>query len=165
MLLSLAAILVSLVSLYFARLFWMQTNRPVVCAFVTEFSAGDMGAAFNLVVANTGNRPAVRVQLHAAESDMLKLVEQDAAQSRVRHVVGCFSSESEIPLLRNGEEVETSLGSVSSHPQNEKWLKYGAEIEISITYKDLYGRSFKSQHPIKISDRKGFGGGTWGSRS
>jgi hypothetical protein len=160
--LSVAAIAVSLVSVYFARFAWRQSNRPIVTALVTEHSSGVAAATFNLVVANTGNRPAIRVRLHTSRADLLLLVEGDAKPERIAMIEGTFLPESEIPLLRNGEELETSFGAFSDDPENGKWLKYGAQIEISITYFDLEGHRYESRLPLKIYARKGFGGGVWG---
>lgn len=159
--LSVIAIIVSFVSLFFTRLNWLQSNRPIVTAFVTERESGHTGATFNLVVANTGNRPAVHVHLNALESEIKRLLHPDAEPSRFEAIAHNFSPESEIPLLRNGEELSTSFGAFSTHEPNGKWLEYGSEIEITVSYADLEGRNFKSRLPLKVYAREGFGGSVW----
>lgn len=159
--LSLVALAVSLISLYFTRVNWLQSNRPIVTAFVTEHHAGNDAATFNLVLANTGNRPAIRVRLAASHENILKLVEPGISEKHFKMVEHNFSSDSEVPLLRNGEELTTSFGAFTPRDSRGKWLNYGSEAEVSITYQDLDGRSYKSRLPLKIYARHGFGGGVW----
>lgn len=160
--LSVAAIAVSLVSLYFTRVNWLQSNRPVVSAFITEHgTGGNMATAFDLVVANTGNRPAIRVRLHASHQEIATLVEKGANPNRFKSIEGTFSARSEIPILRNGEELSTSFGAYIGASPEGPWLRYGAETNISITYQDLEGRKYESRQPLKIYAREGFGGGVW----
>lgn len=65
-----------------------------------------------------------------------------------------FLAQSELPLLRNGEEPTTSFGAVSGDSNNESWLRYGAEVEISVLYQDLEGRKYQSRLPLKIRQRR-----------
>lgn len=156
-----AAFALSVVSLLLNRRYWHQSNRPVVTAFVAECGPLNKTGTFNLVITNTGNRPAVNIQLHAKSSDISRLFEDGADSKRLDHVAQCFMPESKIPLLRNGEELTTAFGAVSMDPGNGKWLKYGVEINISITYADLKGRRYKEKVPLKIYAREGFGGSSW----
>lgn len=162
---SFGALLISLVSLYFSRLNWLQSNRPIVTAFVTEHSSGNMAATFNLVIANTGNRPAVRVRLHASKAEIASLLEPGVRDKKFKMIESNFLKESEIPLLRNGEELTTSFGAFTSNPDEGPWLRYGSEAEISITYQDLDGRKFESRQPLKVYARDGFGGGVWAAKA
>jgi hypothetical protein len=161
--LSLASLPVSLCSLYFTRVNWLQSNRPIVVVYVTEHKPGNVATTFNLVVANTGNRPAVRVRLNASHNDILQLVEDGIESNAVEAIKSCFQPESEIPLLRNSEDLTTSFGFCSDDPRNGSCLRYGATTEIFVTYRDLEGRSYQSKQPLKIYTRRGFGGGTWSS--
>ena len=158
---SVAAIVISLVSLYFTKVNWRESNRPIVTAFVTEDSSGNMAATFNLVLANTGNRPAVRVRLHASHEQIMSLVEPGANEKNIALIESNFLEKSEVPLLRNGEQLTTSFGAYISASPEGPWLRYGAAAEISITYQDLDGRRFESLQPLKIYAREGFGGGVW----
>lgn len=159
--LSLAAFGVSLLSLYFSRINWIQSNRPVVSAFVSEHASGNMAATFNLTIANTGNRPAVHVRLHASHADISSLLEDGVALEKFKAIESPFDAESEVPLLKNGEELSTSFGAFLGNSQEGPWLKYGAKAKIAITYEDLDGRKYESQQPIKVFARNGFGGGIW----
>lgn len=157
-----AALLISLVSLYFTKTNWIQSNRPIVTAFVTEHHSGMMAATFNLVIANTGNRPAVRVRMHASPENIKRLLANNASREKVQMIESNFLKSSEIPLLRNGEELTTSFGAFTNNPNESPWLKYGSETEIIIRYQDLHGKKFESNQPLKIYAREGFGGGVWG---
>jgi hypothetical protein len=156
-----AALIASLVSLYFTKVNWLQSNRPIVSAFLVEHHPGNAFTAFNLVISNTGSRPAVRVRLHASRADILRLFLPDVDERRIEQVEHNFLRDSEVPLLRNGEELATSFGGVSADFQNGPWLNYGVEMDISITCRDLDGRAFESRQPLKVYARDGFGGGVW----
>ena len=156
-----AALAASLVSLYFTKVNWLQSNRPVVTAFVTEHHSGNEAATFNLVLSNTGSRPAVRVRLVASHENIRKLLEPDISEKYFKMIEHNFLSRSEVPLLRNGEELVTSFGAFTRNGPGGKWLNYGAETEIAVTYQDLEGRSYESKQPLKIYARHGFGGGVW----
>ena len=158
-----AALLISLISLYFTKINWIQSNRPIVTAFVTEHSSGNMAATFNLVISNTGNRPAVRIQIHATPEQIKRLLENNAPRKNVQMIESNFLKSSEIPLLRNGEELTTSFGAFTKNLNEDPWLKYGSETEIIIKYQDLHGKKFQSIQPLKVYAREGFGGGVWGN--
>ncbi|MFZ6757578.1 hypothetical protein ACO0K9_10165 [Undibacterium sp. Ji50W] len=158
---SLLAFAASLLSLYFTRINWLQSNRPVISAFVVEHSSGNTAAVFNLTIANTGSRPAVHVQLHASRDEISSLLDVNAEPEKFDSISRVFTSESKIPLLRNGEELSTSFGATNSNPSDDPWLRYGTEIEISVSYQDLDGRKYISRQPLKIYARDGFGGGVW----
>lgn len=158
------ALFVSLLALFFTRVHWRESNRPIVTAFVAEHASGNMAATFNLVVSNTGNRPAVRVQLHATPEAIRALLEPGAPVKYAEDIEGNFHPSSQIPLLRNGEELTTSFGAFLPDRSDGPWLNYGAQAEITITYEGIEGRRFESRLPLKVYARDGFGGGTWESK-
>lgn len=159
-LISVGALGLSFASVLFSIYFWKKSNRPIVIAFVEE---GDRSVdIYNLVVTNTGNRPAVRVRLHASEKDIEKLFEDGTDPKRIDETKYCFSQKGEIPILKNGEELKTALGAITiKNRNNGKWLNYEAETNIKITYNDLEGNKYTSFMPIKIYPRTGFGGSYW----
>lgn len=158
---SVAALIASLISLYFTKVNWLQSNRPIVTAFITEHHAGNEAATFNLVLANTGNRPAVRVRLFASHESIRKLLEPGVSEKHYKMIEHIFLSSSSVPLLRNGEELTTSFGAFTPNDPSSKWLNYGAEAEISVAYQDIEGRPYESKLPLKIYARHGFGGEVW----
>jgi hypothetical protein len=158
---SVLAIGISLASLYFARRSWMQSNRPIITAFIATHASGNVAAVFDLIVANTGNRPATNVRITAKPEDIEKLIHSKAEEEQRKSVHDCFDNESIIAVLRNGEELSTAFGSVSHAASKDQCLNYGAEIPIEITYNDLEGRKYKSRLPLRVYAREGFGGATW----
>ena len=66
-LLPVCAFIISLVSLYFTRLNWIQSNRPIIVAYIdVNGEPGNVNTMWDLVVSNIGNRPAVRIHLHSS---------------------------------------------------------------------------------------------------
>lgn len=155
------AIGISLASLYFARRSWLQSNRPIITAFISTRAAGNMGSIFDLIVANTGNRPATNLRLIAKPEDIQNLIHPKAEENQKKIILNCFDNESKIPVLRNGEELSTAFGSVVNENAKDQCLNYGAEISIKITYNDLDGRKYKAILPLRVYARQGFGGATW----
>jgi hypothetical protein len=158
---SLLAIMMSAGSLLFAWRAWIQSNRPIVTAFVAEHGIGNTASTFDLVIANSGNRPAVGVRLFALKSDIRQLLDDGAPEKRHEWMELIFSEESLVPLLRNGEELRTSFGAYIPSDENKKWLNYGAQIPVRVEYSDLDGRKFVSKLPLRIYARHGFGGASW----
>lgn len=156
------ALMVSIGSLWFARKSWMQSNRPIVTVFVSEKDPEE-GTVFDLIVANTGNRPAICVRLIATQDEIARLCEEGINAARFESVAENFSVAGEIPLLRNGEQLETAFGAVLRNDPEGPWLRYGSQTEISVSYRDLEGRKYISRMPLRIYARQGFGGAIWAS--
>lgn len=157
------AIAISLASLYFSRRSWLQSNRPIVTAFVSDHASGNVSTTLNLIVSNTGNRPATNVRLIAAENDILRLIKPTAQPIRKKMIQDCFQEGAIIPVLRNGEELSTCFGVITKSDNDESWMEHGALIEIRVEYGDLDGRNYKSEMPLKIYAREGFAGSVWKS--
>ncbi|WP_152539377.1 hypothetical protein [Methylomicrobium lacus] len=155
------AIAISLASLYFSRKSWLQSNRPIITAFVSDHAKGNISTALNLVISNTGNRPATNVRLIASENDILRLIKPTAQAKRKKMILDCFQESAIIPILRNGEELSTCFGAITRNDTDENWMVNGAQIEIRVEYSDLDGRFYKSEMPLKIYSREGFAGGFW----
>jgi len=58
-----AALIVSAFSFYFSIKSWRESNRPLITARVSTHSGGNVGCALDLIVENTGNRPARNIRL------------------------------------------------------------------------------------------------------
>lgn len=157
---SLLALFSSALSLYLTRRLWLSTNRPIVVAFVDECSSGNTSTAFNVVISNVGNRPALEVRLHADKRSLDALVSKSAPDEVARIIASCFDGESAVSVLRNGEELVNAFGSYSS---DVRWqhLNYGAVIPIRLTYSDLSGRVYSEGLRLKVFARNGFAGSVW----
>lgn len=157
---------VSLISLWFARRSWLQTNRPIVSAAVETHAGGNESIAYNLAVSNTGNRPAINVRLcvntKAIEECMAPWVEKMRGPSTTyAQVMRCFSEDGEIPLLINGKTMTNSFA--YTRGDNGTFWRYGASLRISISYGDLDGRHYCTSQVIRIKDSAAFAGGMWSS--
>lgn len=141
-----------------------ESFRPVVTAFLDDQLGGNLATAYRLVVANTGNRPALEVRLIASTDDLIGLVNRPESVKLLRGVAATFSEEAMISLLRDGEEMATSFGLITAEP--EPSLRYNSRALITVTYKDLRGKSYSERVPLIVRARKGgFGGGQWGLAS
>ena len=158
---SATALLISISSLMFAVKSWHQSNRPIVVAYIEEHSMGVNAATFNLILANTGNRPAVNIKLIARKDDIVKIFEEKIDNVTKEGIFNCFENDSEVALLKNDSLITTSFGSFEGHYKNRKGIKYDSWLPIEITYKDLHGKKYKEKVPLKVRGLKGFGGGIW----
>lgn len=141
-----------------------EAHRPVVTAFLDDQITGNVASAYRLVIANTGNRPALEVRLDASAEDLAGLVNEPTAIQSLPGVASTFSEQALISILRDGEELFTSFGAVKAG--QEPSLRYNGRAQITITYQDLRGRRYAEHIPLIVRARKGgFGGGQWGSTS
>lgn len=158
------ALIVSLISLWFSRRSWLQSNRPIVSAAVETHAGGNESIVYNLAVSNTGNRPAVNVRLCTATSLAEKCMAPwvnglRSTETTYAHVMRCFSEEGEIPLLLNGKNMTNSFGYTRGDDRTF-WL-YGASMPITISYADLEGRQYCTSQVLRIKDSAAFAGGMW----
>lgn len=158
------AVLVSFSSLTFSWLSWRQTHRPIVCCVVKTHSGGNSAVTYDLVVRNTGDRPATNIRLSIVEADLLSIVAEDVDRDvdmnrTLSSVLRCFDRKMMIPVLENGESVSNGFG-YSKGDCGSFW-KYGSYLPIRIDYKDLNGRKFSSRQQLRIWDSDGFAGGYW----
>lgn len=159
--LSMLAFGTSVISIILTSMNWRQSNRPVVSAFVVEDSIGNGVATFNFAVANTGTRPATNIRFYVDRSELEKLIDPAADSEARMNLARCFSHESKIPLLRNGEILTGGIGHSSNNGLNKPQLNYGAEAAMRVDYSDLDGKKYSSSQPIKIYARNGFTGSSW----
>lgn len=154
--------LIAVGSILLSRKNWLESNRPIVTAYVDEDSSGEGITIFNLFIKNTGTRPATGVQLEASQYAISQLLEVEANPRKRESIEAVFLRESKVSVLHQNESLVTSFGLSTTNP-SEKWLRYDSEIQVSITYQDLEGRKYISSVPIKLRSRAGFGGGLWQS--
>lgn len=153
------ALVLSLVSIWLSRRTWLQSNRPIVSAVVRTHKGGNTGIAYNLAVINSGTRPAVTVRLVADDAAVRAAMKPAASGPLVEDVVRCFASDAVIPLIINGSESVNSFGN-TSNDANSVW-EYGSSFPCRLEYRDLEGRSYRSQVTLAIRDSDGFAGGSW----
>ena len=98
--LPIVAIVISLISLYFTRKNWIQSNRPIVVAYISEVDSSAGGTIFNLKVSNTGTRLAVRVKIHMNKENLEKIIDPKAPGLKFDDIARNFDAESEISLIK-----------------------------------------------------------------
>jgi hypothetical protein len=154
-----AALVVSVFSFYFSIRSWRETNRPIVTARVTSHGGGEEGTALNIVVENTGNRPARNVRLSVSEEHLKAALSENVDEVWGKSIRRCFSDRGVIPVLANGKSVSNDFG----------WLTVGEKsawrgdlrFDIEVSYEDLDGRKFKHVNPLLVADDVGFAGSFW----
>ena len=152
---SAGASLIALLSLAFAVLSWRESNRPIVTAFIRCPVSGDMASALELVVSNSGNRPAVDIQLYVPNHELKKAL-QAPPEDRVRKSVErCFSEEVFIPVLEPSKEVVNTFGKFTTDKEPDTW-HYKSIISVGISYKGLSGRKYFNRNRLWIVCNKGF---------
>ncbi|MCY1266162.1 hypothetical protein D9M68_292780 [compost metagenome] len=155
-----AAFLLSVLALIFTRRTWFESNRPIITAEIVTASAGNVATAFNFVVHNTGNRPATNVCLRADESQLEAAISASANALLKQEILRCFSADGRIPLLHH-QATKTNGFGVCSTNEAENALNYSSVIPITITYRDLYGKKYKSKQGLVVKDYEYFAASGW----
>ena len=159
---SVAALTISLVSLLFQQIRWRESNRPIVSAYICDARKErdvNKWCSFNLVLVNSGAVPASNIRLHAKQSDINKIFSEEIKEVYKEVVINCFDKKRIIPLLLNGEKIETFFGN-AERIGHGKWigLEYDSFLPIKITYCDLNRKRYQTKLKLKVRDSYGFGG-------
>jgi len=156
------ATLISFWSVYTARRLWYQSNRPLLSALLKEHSAGIDTALFDLIIVNSGNRPATDIYIKAKKVDIDSVFKENAKEGSKKYLYQIFSGKSKIQVLLNGKEVKTAFSGCSTNIENSACiLEYESELPIIIHYKDIDGNKYYSKLSLYIRDSDGFGGSVW----
>lgn len=160
---SVFSFLIAVLALYVSRKSWLQANRPIVTARVTSFEpGGEKGTALNIIVENTGNRPAKNIRL-SIPLDLLESLfaeNEIANQTWKRTITKIFSDRGVISILGNGKSISNSFGFLSGGNDGSTW-KDEARVEIEVSYEDLDGRKFNHKNPLFIAGDEGFASTSW----
>jgi hypothetical protein len=155
---SLIAAAVSVMSLAFAMYSWRQANRPLVSARISTASGGSDAIALNIIVENTGNRPARDVQLIASPKDVSAALAPEWKNGIPPDAQRCLLEDLSIPVLANGRSTSNAFGYLAG--TKGPW-RSGAEIPIRIKYRDLGLRRFRSKLRLLLADDAGFSQSFW----
>jgi hypothetical protein len=119
------AVVVSFWSLWWSWRGWRESNRPIVTVHVESVDETVGPIRYNLVVTNSGNRPAMNVRLSVDPEDIEKCLEDDALHSGqskiVAHVKRCFSGDATIALLIPNSRTTSSFGYSGDTEQGPFW--------------------------------------------
>jgi hypothetical protein len=147
------ALLISIVSFIFAVLSWRESHRPIVVARISTERGRNVASPIELVVENTGNRPAINVVLEADAEDLDRVLNPEASQAERAGVKRCFEADTYIPVLGNGQHVTNAFGSLQE--TGSTW-RYKETLVVGIRYESLKGRKFFNRVPIWLVDNRGF---------
>ena len=165
------ALVISLMSLGFSVFSWREIHRPIVTARLQVRAAGNVGAALELIVENTGNRPAVNVRLTADPENLEKALLAPKDDCFREHVEYCFSEESFIPCLAPGQVVSTGFGRFLNDDLSDEsstWA-YKSVLDIRINYTGIKKKrwppiSYTNVVPIWLVNNTGFALSYWGKK-
>jgi len=152
--------LLSCLALIFTRRSWFESNRPIVSAEIATHDGGNVAIMYNLIVHNTGNRPAVDIHLIAQKSNIDLAITKTATSHSSDEIRRCFSTYATIPLLHQGKSTINAFGATSSIPE-QNVLVIDSKIPIQIRYKDLNGKSYTSTQVLIVKDSDWFAGSGW----
>lgn len=159
---SILAFMVSIWSVYTVRQLWSKTNRPILSASIKQNEVFYGSVTFDLVVFNTGNRPATNIELQAKKQDIDRILIESTNEEKKNQIYQIFTKSSRIQLLINGDNTKTAFFGYSTNPTDQVHiLKYQAELPIEIKYYDLDGNKYTSKLVIYVRDSEGFGGSVW----
>ena len=159
LLVSLAALIVSALSYYFAVMSWRESYRPIVTARVRTHSSGNIGAALELIVENSGSRPARDILLKVDDRRLAEALTPSITDFYREEIRACFSAKFAIPVLANGASVSNAFGFYSRDEQNT-WC-WHSRVPVQIDYQDLEGRKFRHKLDLFIANNEGFASSAW----
>jgi hypothetical protein len=172
---SIGSIVISGCSLYFSRKSWSDTYRPIVTVRVATQTSGNIAITLNLVVENFGNRPAKNIKLSVDYNKLESALLKASNNSDRKAIERCFSDETIIPMLANGQSISNSFGCLnipyetsslagqfhdSQYRKQSDW-KPDTRLDITIKYENLDGKSYKDRMPILIASDQCFAGSFW----
>lgn len=160
------ATLVAVLSFFNTVRLWLKTNRPIISAFVETESARNVATTYNLLVINSGNRPAVNIRLNLKMSieDFKKCITKEIDNPHVEQILKCFNNDGEIPLLINQDKTSNYFGITSIKTEDNIWKPYSS-LPIEINYQDLEGKKYSSKLSLVIKYSKAFAGMEWSKKS
>ncbi len=166
------AVVVSLISLAFSVFSWRESHRPIVTARLrVREESGNAGAALELIVENTGNRPAVNIRLTADPEALNETFLAPKGDPLRKDIEYCLSGEPFIPCLDPGKAVTNAFGAFQDKDltgEDSTWV-YKSTFDIEITYSGMKERwwpprTYTTVVPIWIVDNTGFALGYWGKK-
>lgn len=155
-----ASLLVAISSLTLTWLLWRKTNRPILTAWISSVAGGNEGIALNIVVENSGNRPAKDIMLVAKKKPVLAALSHPHNGSVPKDALHCFFSGKQVSVLANGKRVTNAFGHLGSHAG--AW-KSGAAIPLLIRYRGLGNERYRAKMNLILVDDNGFAQSSWGT--
>lgn len=153
------AFFVSAVSLAASIRFWRKSFRPIVTATVKTHTAGNECIAYDLVFLNSGTIPAKNITVSADETSLSLAFGGDATHENKKKWLACFSGETKILILQNGDRISCSFGTTRSN--NTGFWKNKATIPLVIKYEGWFGHHYTETQEVSVMDSDSFTGYMW----
>jgi hypothetical protein len=154
------ALFVSALSYYFSIKSWKETYRPIVTARVTTKKSNEKGTGLDIIVENTGNRPAKNIRFIANEKELESVLLAKKGDPLREDIDNIFSKDTIIPVIANNRFITNGFGLLTDN--DETTWRVNSILNIEIIYQGLDGRSFSDKMPLLLADDTGFAGGYWG---
>jgi len=161
LLISLGSMLVAIFSIYFTVRLWRMTNRPLVTARISTHSGGNINIMLDILIENSGTRPAIDVQLQAREADIRAAMLRREGGDLPTDAKRVFFSDVVIPVLPNGRVLSNSFGCLG---QDGVW-RPGAHIPLKVLYRGMAGSRYIEQGELLLHDDAGFAQTSWSGPS
>ncbi len=155
---SILALVISIISTAFAVHSWRQSNRPLITARIS-INGGNVAAALSIIVENTGNRPARNIRLSAKDEDVVRCLAPERNQIVPEEIRNIFFNNVVIPVLANDRAVSNAFGLIS-HSSDSSWVPTFI-LPITIHYEDIEGREFTSRLNLQSAYEDAFAGASW----
>jgi len=135
LLISAGSMLVAILSLTFSIRAWRETYRPLVTVRISSRAGGNLGVSLNILVENSGARPALDVQLTATDADVKAAMADDCPEQPIpRDAQRVFFSGIRIPVLANGRTTSNAFGWLGS---SEPIWRAGASLPEAVRYRGM----------------------------
>lgn len=149
--------LIAISSLAFAVKSWHRTNRPIISVRITTVKGGNVNITLNIVVENTGNRPAKEITLVADKAAVLAALKDISSQEIPLDAQHCFFAGKTIPVLANGKSATNAFGVIGTDGDWEA----GARIPLLIEYRSFEGKRYSEKLDLLLADDAGFAQTFW----
>ena len=152
------SLLVAISSLTLTWRLWRKTNRPILTAWIASAAGGDEGVALNVVVENSGNRPAKDIRLVATEKRVLAALDRPDETTMPGDARRCFFASKQISVLANGKRLTNAFGYLADRAG--AW-RNGAVIPLTLVYKGLENERYRAEMNLILVDDGGFAQSSW----
>lgn len=157
---SLGSLLVAAFSVFLTLRLWRKSNRPLVTARISTHSGGNVGITLDILIENSGTRPALDVRLQAREEDIrAAMLSQDEGSDLPKDAIRVFFSDVVVPVLPTGRTLSNAFEALG----NEGTWKPGARLPIKVLYRSMDGARYEEPGELLLHDDDGFAQTSWKS--
>lgn len=166
---SVLALVISVMSLGFAVFSWRESHRPIVTVRLQAREPDNFRIPLELIVENTGNRPAINVRFAVDSEDLGKAFWVPRGDLIREDIEYLLSGEPFISCLNPGQAAANAFGILFRNEEEDSTWVYKSVLNIEITYSGMKERwwsprNYKNVVPIWLVDNSGFSLSYWGRK-